>query len=331
MRLLIVGGAGYIGSVVGAQCVAAGHEVVVLDDLSTGHADAVAPGVRLVDASVTTAGDLFAELAGGAADPTSPPVDAVLHFAAKSLVGESVEHPDRYFHTNVVGTLALLDAMREHGVPTVVFSSTAATYGEPDVVPIPETAPTAPTNPYGASKLAVDLALGSYAPAYGLAAVSLRYFNVAGALQHDGRWFGERHATETHLIPIALQVARGVRDELAVYGTDYPTPDGTCVRDYIHVVDLGLAHLAALEAAVPGRHQVVNLGSGSGNSVREVVEAVRGVTGRPVPTSDRERRAGDPAVLVASNAKAAEVLGWHPERDLRSMVADAWAFTEATA
>ncbi|MHA3704135.1 UDP-glucose 4-epimerase GalE [Jatrophihabitans sp. YIM 134969] len=327
MRLLIVGGAGYIGSVVGAQCLAAGHEVVVLDDLSTGHADSVAPGARLVQAPVTEAAQVLAEL--GRDD--GPPVDAVLHFAAKSLVGESTEHPDRYFHTNVEGTLALLDAMRLHAVPTIVFSSTAATYGEPELVPIPETAPTAPTNPYGASKLAVDLALGSYAPAFGLAAVSLRYFNVAGALQQDGRWFGERHTTETHLIPIALQVATGAREDLAVYGRDYPTPDGTCVRDYIHVVDLGRAHLAALDAAVAGRHQVVNLGSGSGNSVLEVVETVRAVTGHALPTVDHDRRAGDPAVLVASNARAADVLGWHPERDLQAMVADAWAFTQATA
>ena len=327
MRLVIVGGAGYIGSVVGAQCLAAGHEVVVLDDLSTGHADAVAPGARLIEAPVSEAGAVFESLARDGL----PPADAVLHFAAKSLVGESTQHPDRYFHTNVEGTLALLDAMRTHAVPTIVFSSTAATYGEPTIVPIPETAPTAPTNPYGASKLAVDLALGSYAPAFGLAAVSLRYFNVAGALQQDGRWAGERHATETHLIPIALQVASGTRENLAVYGRDYPTPDGTCVRDYIHVVDLGLAHLAALEAAVAGRHQVVNLGSGSGNSVLEVVEAVQAVTGHAVPTVDHDRRAGDPAVLVASNAKAADVLGWRPERDLTAMVSDAWSFTQATA
>ena len=327
MRLLIVGGAGYIGSVVGAQCVAAGHEVVVLDDLSTGHADAVSPGARLIEAPVSDAGRVLESLAR----PAAPPVDAVLHFAAKSLVGESTEHPDRYFHTNVEGTLALLDAMRDHGVGTIVFSSTAATYGEPDQVPIPETAPTAPTNPYGASKLAVDLALGSYAPAFGLAAVSLRYFNVAGALQQDGRWFGERHATETHLIPIALQVAAGTRESLAVYGRDYPTPDGTCIRDYIHVVDLGLAHLAALEAAAVGRHQIVNLGSGSGNSVLEVAAAVRTATGHPVPTVDHPRRAGDPAVLVASNARAADVLGWRPALDLSAMVSDAWAFTRARA
>ncbi len=327
MRLLIVGGAGYIGSVVGAQCLAAGHEVVVLDDLSTGHRDAVAPEAQLVEAPVTEASRVLADLAR----PGQPPVDAVLHFAAKSLVGESTEHPDRYFHTNVEGTLALLDAMRTHGVGTIVFSSTAATYGEPESVPILESSPTAPTNPYGASKLAVDLALASYAPAFGLAAVSLRYFNVAGALEQDGHRFGERHTTETHLIPIALQVAAGTRESLAVYGRDYPTADGTCVRDYIHVVDLGLAHLAALGAAVPGRHQVVNLGSGSGNSVLEVVEAVRAVTGHPVPTVDHERRGGDPAVLVASNAKAAEVLGWRPGRDLTAMVSDAWAFAQATS
>jgi UDP-glucose 4-epimerase len=224
---------------------------------------------------------------------------------------------------NVGGTLALLAAMRAHGVPRLVFSSTAATYGEPAQVPIEEDAPAAPTNPYGASKLAVDLALADYARAYGLATVSLRYFNVAGARLPA---YGERHAVETHLIPIALQVAAGTRPALDIYGADYPTPDGTCIRDYVHVVDLGDAHLRAMNAATTGQHRVINLGSGSGYSVREVVEAVRRVTGHAVPTREVARRAGDPAVLVASNARAASELGWRPERDLDQMVADAWAF-----
>jgi UDP-glucose 4-epimerase len=313
MRVLVTGGAGYIGSVVAAMLLEAGHEVIALDDLSTGHADAVPPGAEFVKTSITDAGSVLAERR----------YDAVLHFAARSLVGESVEHPDRYWHNNVGGTLALLDAMRAHDVPRLVFSSTAATYGEPTQVPIVEDAPAAPTNPYGASKLAVDLALTDYARAYGLAAVSLRYFNVAGALLPT---FGERHAVETHLIPIALQVAAGTRPALDVYGTDYPTPDGTCIRDYVHVVDLGDAHLRAMAAATAGQHRVVNLGGGSGYSVREVVEAVRRVTGQAVPTREAARRPGDPAVLVASNARAASELGWHPERDLDQMVADAWNF-----
>jgi UDP-glucose 4-epimerase len=322
MRVLVTGGAGYIGSVVVAMLLAAGHEVTAVDDLSNGHEDAVAPGAHFVKASVVEAGPLLAERR----------YDAVMHFAARSLVGESVEHPDRYWHNNVGGTLALLDAMRAQGVTRLVFSSTAATYGEPATVPIPETAPAAPTNAYGASKLAVDLALGDYARAYGLAAMSLRYFNVAGALLAPPAAYGERHAVETHLVPIALQVAAGTRPALDVYGTDYPTPDGTCIRDYLHVVDLGEAHLRAMDAVIPGRHGVINLGSGSGYSVREVVEAVRRVTGRELPVRDTGRRPGDPAVLVASNARAASELGWRPARGLDRMVADAWAFTSrATA
>jgi UDP-glucose 4-epimerase len=315
MRVLVTGGAGYIGSVVVAMLLDAGHEVTALDDLSTGHEDAVAPGAGFVKASITEAGAVLAERR----------YDAVVHFAARSLVGESVEHPDRYWHNNVGGTLALLDAMRANGVGRIVFSSTAATYGEPTAVPIVEDAPAAPTNPYGASKLAVDLALGDYARAYGMAAVSLRYFNVAGALLGSDTAYGERHAVETHLIPIALQVAGGTRAALDIYGTDYPTPDGTCIRDYVHVVDLGDAHLRALTAAGPG-HRVINLGSGSGYSVRQVVEAVRRATGQPVPVREADRRAGDPAVLIASNARAADELGWTPTRDLDQMVADAWGF-----
>ena len=265
MRVLVTGGGGYIGSVVVAMLLDAGHEVTALDDLSTGHEDAVAPGAQFVKASITDVAGVLAER----------PYDAVMHFAARSLVGESVEHPDRYWHNNVGGTLALLDAMRAHDVARLVFSSTAATYGEPASVPIDEDAPTAPTSPYGTSKLAVDLALADYARAYGLATVSLRYFNVAGALVRPDGAYGERHAVETHLIPIALQVVAGTRAALDIYGTDYPTPDGTCIRDYLHVVDLGEAHLQALAAAVPGRQRVVNLGSGSGYSVREVVGAAR--------------------------------------------------------
>jgi UDP-glucose 4-epimerase len=313
MRLLVTGGAGYIGSVVSDQLLEAGHEVVVLDDLSTGHRDAVPAGARLV---VGTLRDLaFDVLDGGG-------FDAVLHFAAKSLVGESVERPGLYWDKNLGESLALLDAMRRAGVPRIVFSSTAATYGEPESSPILETAPTRPTNPYGASKLAIDTALAEHARLHGIGAVSLRYFNVAGARGA----FGERHATETHLIPIVLQVAAGEREKVLMYGDDYPTPDGTCVRDYIHVIDLGVAHLLALDACEPGGHKIFNLGNGSGFTVREVIDVFRRVTGHPIPAEVGPRRAGDPAVLVASSEKIRSELGWKPERDLRAMVTDAWVF-----
>jgi UDP-glucose 4-epimerase len=313
VKLLVTGGAGYVGSVCAAHLVDAGHEVVVIDDLSTGHRDAVPDGVRLVDADLAEAADEV--LADG--------VDGVLHFAAKSLVAESVQKPGLYWRGNVVTTLALLDAMVRHGTPRLVFSSTAATYGEPEQVPIREDAPTRPTNPYGASKLAIDHAIGGYARAHGLAATSLRYFNVAGA---HGR-IGERHVVETHLIPLVLQVATGQRSLVQIYGDDWPTPDGTCIRDYIHIDDLAAAHLLALTAARPGEHAIYNLGSGTGFSVREVVEACRAVTGHPIPVEVAPRRSGDPAVLVASSAAATAALGWRPEKtDLRTIIGDAWSF-----
>jgi UDP-glucose 4-epimerase len=323
MRVLVTGGAGYIGSVVSAELLDAGHQVTVLDDLSTGHADAVPAGAEFVQASITEADPV---LAGGQ-------FDAVVHFAAKSLVSESVTAPELYWQNNTAGSLALLESMRRHDVRAIVFSSTAATYGEPDTVPILESSPTRPTNPYGASKLAVDHMLTSYAAAHGFSAVSLRYFNVAGARiasEDSAGSYGERHATETHLIPIALQVAAGLRPELQVNGVHYPTPDGSCVRDYIHVLDLADAHLRALDRATAragdGSHLICNLGSGSGSSVREVIESVRRITGLPTPAVDAPNRPGDPAVLIASNAKAADELGWRPTRDLDRMVADAWEF-----
>ncbi|WP_049560448.1 UDP-glucose 4-epimerase GalE [Nonomuraea sp. SBT364] len=310
MRLLVTGGAGYIGSVVAAQLVEAGHEVTVLDDLSTGHEDAVPEGARFVRASIADAGQALDGM------------DAVLHFAAKSLVGESVEKPGLYWAGNVGGTLALLEAMHERGVRKIVFSSTAATYGEPERSPIVESDPTRPTNPYGASKLAVDTALTAFAGLRGLGAVSLRYFNVAGAY---GR-FRERHAIETHLIPNVLKVATGERDSVTVFGTDYPTADGTCVRDYVHVSDLARAHLLALEACAEGEHKIYNLGSGAGFTVREVIDVCREVTGHEIPATVGPRRAGDPAVLVASSEKIQGELGWKAEHaTLRDMVADAWA------
>ncbi|MEU1386367.1 MULTISPECIES: UDP-glucose 4-epimerase GalE [unclassified Nonomuraea] len=316
MRLLVTGGAGYVGSVVAAQLVEAGHEVTVLDDLSTGHEDAVPEGARFVRESITNAHDALDGM------------DAVLHFAAKSLVGESVEKPGLYWASNLGGTLALLDAMRDQGVRRIVFSSTAATYGEPERSPIEEDDPTRPTNPYGASKLAVDTALSAYAGIRGLGAVSLRYFNVAGAY---GR-FRERHTVETHLIPNVLKVATGERDSVSVFGTDYPTADGTCVRDYVHVGDLARAHLLALEAVAAGEHKIYNLGSGTGFSVQEVISVCREVTGHEIPVVVGDRRPGDPAVLVASSARIQRDLGWKAERAaLRDIVSDAWAALSGNA
>ncbi|GAA2800261.1 UDP-glucose 4-epimerase GalE [Saccharopolyspora taberi] len=316
MKLLVTGGAGYVGSVCAARLLEAGHEVVVVDDLSTGHADAVPNGCKFVEADIAeAAGDLLAES-----------FDGVLHFAAKSLVGESMQDPFKYWQGNVVTSLRLLEAVREHGTPRLVFSSTAATYGEPDVVPIPETAATRPTNTYGASKLAIDHAISSYASAHGLAATSLRYFNVAGA--HQG--FGERHTVETHLIPIVLQVALGQREQVQIFGDDWPTEDGTCVRDYIHVTDLADAHLLALEHATPGEHRIYNLGNGTGFSVEQVIDTCRKVTGHPIPALVAPRRAGDPATLVASSERARSALSWQPKHaDLEVIVRDAWEFTRA--
>ncbi|MEV7544954.1 UDP-glucose 4-epimerase GalE [Streptomyces sp. NPDC089915] len=311
-KYLVTGGAGYVGSVVAAHLLEAGHEVTVLDDLSTGFGEGVPAGATLVSGRIQDAGRYL-----------DPSYDAVLHFAASSQVGESVVNPGKYWDNNVGGTLALLTAMREAGVRTLVFSSTAATYGEPAEGALTETSVTAPTNPYGASKLAVDHMIAGECAAHGLAAVSLRYFNVAGAYKE----FGERHDPETHLIPLVLQVALGERESISVFGEDYPTPDGTCVRDYIHVADLAEAHLAALREAAPGEHLICNLGNGSGFSVREVIETVRKVTGRDIPEVVAPRRAGDPAVLVASARTAHERLGWTPVRsDLTEIVTDAWNF-----
>jgi UDP-glucose 4-epimerase len=327
MRVLVTGGAGYIGSVVGAQLVAAGHDVVVLDDLSTGHADAVPPGATFVKGTLRDC----------AAEVLSDGIDAVLHFAAKSLVGESVANPAKYWSNNLGGTVTLLEAMRELRVRTLVFSSTAAVYGEPERSPVQETDPTRPTSPYGASKLAVDTTLTEFCRLYGFGAISLRYFNVAGAHSVSGsgdsagsgdRWLGERHHPETHLIPNVLAAASQGRP-VQVFGEDYPTPDGTCVRDYIHVTDLADAHLRALAACRPGEHRIYNLGNGAGFSVRDVIEVCRSVTGADIGVETGPRRAGDPAVLVASSAKIQSELGWRASRDLRAMAADAWAFTQA--
>ncbi len=328
MKLLLTGGAGYIGSVVTALLLADGHEVTVLDDLSTGHADAVPPEATFVRARVHEAADVL-----------DSSFEAVLHFAAKSLVGESVERPELYWQNNVVGSLALIDAMREAGVRRLVFSSTAATYGEPTQMPITEDTPPRPTNPYGMTKLTIDMAIAAECAAHGLGAFSLRYFNVAGALLRsdsgnsaaggpDGPGLGERHDPETHLIPNLLKVATGASPEAKLFGSDYPTRDGTCVRDYIHVVDLAEAHVRALTRITPGVHTICNLGSGTGYSVREVLGAVRAVTGHAVPAAEHPRRPGDPPTLIASTSRAREVLGWTPTLGIERMAADAWAFAQ---
>ncbi|MGI5451164.1 UDP-glucose 4-epimerase GalE [Streptomyces sp. CA-243310] len=313
-KYLVTGGAGYIGSVVAARLLAAGHRVTVLDDLTTGVSEAVPEGADFVRGSVAQAATLL-----------DPGYAGVLHFAASSQVAESVRDPEKYWRNNVAASLELIAAMRRADVRTLVFSSTAAVYGEPERVPITEDARTTPTSPYGATKLAVDHLITGEAVAHGLAAASLRYFNVAGA--HAGH--GERHDPETHLIPLVLQVARGRRPHVDVYGDDYPTRDGTCVRDYIHVADLAEAHLLALAAARTGEHLVCNLGNGEGFTVREVIDSVRRVTGRAIPALVRPRRPGDPAVLVASAALARERLGWRPRRtDLDAIIADAWSFAQ---
>jgi UDP-glucose 4-epimerase len=319
MRLLVTGGAGYIGSVVAAQLLDAGHEVVVLDDLSRGHRGAVDPRASLVEADLLDAPAVREALGGRG-------LDAVLHFAALALVPESVAHPERYWRTNVGGTLNVLEAMRGAGVARLVFSSTCATYGQPELVPIAEDAPERPTSPYGASKLAVDRMIGETCAAHGLGAVSLRYFNVAGASGPHG----EDHDPETHLVPNVLRVALGREPHVEVYGTDYPTGDGTAVRDYIHVEDLAAAHLLALEAAAPGGHEVLNLGNGEGFSVSEVIETARAVTGHPIPAREAPRRPGDPPRLVAASERIRERLGWRPAKPrLETIVADAWAWHQA--
>jgi len=319
MKLLVTGGAGYIGSIVAAQLLDAGHEVTVLDDLFRGHAGAIPASARHVDVSLNDLDATRGALAEG--------YDAVLHFAALALVAESVEHPERYHRGNFVATLNLLDGMREAGVRRLVFSSTCAVYGEPAEVPMPETLTPDPVNAYGNSKLAIDRMISDECRAHGLGAVSLRYFNVAGASGD----LGEDHEPETHLIPLVLQAAAGRRDAVSVFGTDYPTDDGTPVRDYIHIEDLGEAHILGLEQATQqGVHKVYNLGNGTGFSVRQVIEAARAVTGREIAVKEEGRRPGDPAVLVASSKKIRDELGWVPRKpEIETMIADAWAWLQA--
>jgi len=317
MKLLVTGGAGYIGSIVAQQLLEAGHEVVVLDNLSRGHRAAVPEGARLLEVDLLDEPATRAALADG--------FDGVMHFAALALVAESVAHPERYHRGNHVGALNLLDAMRDAGVRRLVFSSTCAVYGEPERVPMREDIPAAPVNAYGNSKLAIDRMIGDECRAHGLAAASLRYFNVAGA--HGD--LGEDHEPETHLIPLVLRAAAGVADHVKVFGTDYPTRDGTAVRDYIHVEDLGRAHAMALEAAQPGRHAIYNLGTGDGYTVKEVVDTARRVTGREIRAVEEPRRPGDPPELVASSDRIRDELAWVPEKSLEAMIADAWAWHQA--
>jgi UDP-glucose 4-epimerase len=318
VKLLVTGGAGYIGSIVASHLLGAGHEVVVLDNLERGHREAVPPGARLVVADLLDRDAVNAAVGEG--------FDGVLHFAALALVGESVSHPERYYRTNVGGTLNLLDAIVATGVGRLVFSSTAAVYGEPDEVPIREDAPPRPVNAYGASKLAVDSMIGHFCLAHDLGAVSLRYFNVAGA---SGR-LGEDHEPETHLIPNILRAAAGANPYVEIFGTDYPTADGTAVRDYVHIDDLSKAHLLALDGARSGEHRIFNLGNGNGFSVREVIAAAQSVAGVEIPTREGPRRPGDPATLVAASDLIRSELGWAPAKPgLDQIVADAWAFAQA--
>lgn len=311
MRVLVTGGTGYIGSTAVEILLGQGFEISILDDCSMGHADTVPAGVRFIQGSLLNAAEVADALTG---------CNAVMHFAGKSLVGESVEKPDLYHSVNVDGTRILLDEMRKQSITKIVFSSSAATYGEPKVVPILETAETNPTNPYGATKLAIDHMITKEAKEHGISAASLRYFNVAGALKADRGWLAERHNPETHLIPNVLRSTRA--NPVKIFGTDWPTADGTCIRDYVHVIDLIDAHIKALNSLGAAGHEIYNLGSGSGYSVREVVKAASDAIGHQIPFVDSPRRAGDPAVLIADISKAKRMLAWEPSRDMTTMVAD---------
>jgi UDP-glucose 4-epimerase len=311
MRVLVTGGTGYIGSTAVEILLAQGFEVSILDDCSMGHADTVPAGVRFIQGSLLNASEVADALTG---------CDAVMHFAGKSLVGESVEKPDLYQSVNVDGTRILLDQMRKQSIRKIVFSSSAATYGEPKLVPILETAETIPTNPYGATKLAIDHMITQEATEHGISAASLRYFNVAGALKAQRGWLAERHNPETHLIPNVLRSTEA--NPVKIFGTDWPTADGTCIRDYVHVIDLIDAHVKALNSLGAAGHEIYNLGSGSGYSVREVVQAASDAIGHQIPFVDSPRRAGDPAVLIADISKAKKILDWAPTRDMKTMVAD---------
>ena len=315
MKILVTGGAGYVGSHCVRRLLAAGHEAVVYDNLSAGHAAAVPQDTPLIRADLADDVTLDETLVDG--------FDAVMHFAASLDVGESVRAPLAYYQNNVVNTIGLLKLMEKHGIRRLVFSSTCATYGEPQSLPITEDMPQSPINPYGHTKLAMEWALGDSASAWNLGACALRYFNAAGAAA-DGS-IGEDHHPEIHLIPVVLQVALGQRESVSIFGTDYPTPDGTCIRDYVHVEDLAQAHLLALEALREGCFDAYNVGTGAGTSVRELIEVARRVTGRAIPALEVNRRPGDPPMLYADPAKIKTALGWQPRYTaIGDTVATAW-------
>jgi len=317
MRVLVTGGAGYVGSHAARLLDRAGHEVWIYDNLCYGHRSAALPG-RLLEGELTDRQRLTEAL-------RRREIEAVMHFAAFAYVGESVTDPAKYYSNNVGGSLSLLEAMREADVKKIVFSSTTATYGVPEVVPITEQEKQEPINPYGFTKLVIENALRDYARAYGFAYAALRYFNAAGASPEGD--LGEDHSPETHLIPLVLQVALNQREKIFIFGTDYPTPDGTCIRDYVHVDDLGSAHVLALEKLQPGQGLELNLGTGQGASVLQVIQACRDVTGHPIPAVETDRRAGDPPRLVADNTRARRELGWEPQyNEVRSIVETAWGW-----
>ena len=309
MRILVTGGAGYIGATAVAMLLDAGYQVTVLDDLSTGHEDCVPAEAKFVKGSLLSDADLEHALDG---------CNAVMHFAAKSLVGESVEKPDLYQQVNVGGSKALFEKMKAKGINKIVLSSTAATYGEPKRIPISESDEPAPKNPYGATKLEIDRMVA----VAGFSAISLRYFNVAGALKSKSGWLAERHNPETHLIPNILKATESA--PVKIFGTDWPTEDGTCIRDYIHVVDLIEAHIKALENLPTGKHEIINLGSGDGYSVKQVIAAAEKALGHKIPAIASQRRAGDPAILIADISKAKSYLNWQPTNGIDQMVLDTW-------
>ena len=317
MRILVLGGAGYIGSHTVSELVDAGDEVVIIDNLETGHQEAVHPEATFYKGDIRNRGFVDSVL-------DREKIDAVIHFAANSLVGESMTNPLKYYDNNLYGTKVLLESMVAHKVDKIVFSSTAATYGEPESVPILETDKTEPTNPYGETKLSMEKMMKWTDVAHGLRYVALRYFNACGA--HASGEIGEAHSPETHLIPLILQVPNGQREAISIYGDDYDTKDGTCVRDYIHVTDLAQAHILAVKYLLGGHDSdVFNLGNGVGFTVKEVIETARKVTGHPIPAKVTPRRGGDPAKLIASSEKAKEILGWKPEHaDLEEIIASAW-------
>lgn len=317
MRILVLGGAGYIGSHTALELVKAGNEVAIADNLVTGYRKAIPKGAKFYEGDLRDF-DFLNKLF------QQEKIDAVIHFAAYSLVGESVTNPLKYYDNNLYGTKVLLEAMVKNNVGKIVFSSTAATYGEPENIPILESDRTCPTNPYGETKLAMEKMFKWTAEAHGLRYVSLRYFNACGA--DESGTIGEAHNPESHLIPLILQVPNGKRETISIYGTDYDTPDGTCIRDYIHVTDLAQAHILAVQYLNNGgESDIFNLGNGVGYSVREVIETARKVTGHPIPATETSRRAGDPARLVASSEKAKKILGWKPVHDsLEEIISSAW-------